>query len=97
MRFPNAALTCNLTKSDAEMCAAILPSAVMHDRKGAYVYVVDAANKVARRNVLLGNTDGEVQIVRQGLKEGESVIIEGMHKTMPGAEVAAVAREQKVK
>ena len=95
--IPNAALTCNLTKSDAEMCAAILPSAVMHDRKGAYVYVVDAANKVARRNVLLGNTDGEVQIVRQGLKEGESVIIEGMHKTMPGAEVAAVAREQKVK
>ncbi|MBO5990493.1 MAG: efflux RND transporter periplasmic adaptor subunit [Lentisphaeria bacterium] len=95
--IPNAALTCSLSKSDAEMCAAVRPSAVMHDRKGAYVYVVDEANKVARRNVLLGNTDGELQIIRQGLKPGEVVIIEGMHKTAPEDEVKAVSRQQKVK
>ena len=95
--IPNAAITCQLTKSDAEMRTAVVPSAVMHDRKGAYVYVVTPANRVERRNVLLGNTDGELQIIRQGLKEGETVIIEGMHKTAPDGEVVAVARKQKVK
>lgn len=95
--IPNAALTCTLTKSDVEKRAAVRPSAIMHDRKGAYVYVVDAANKVSRRNVLLGNTNGELQIIREGLKPGEKVIIEGTHKTFPGSEVVTVSATKKEK
>ena len=95
--IPNAAITCALSKNNVEKRAAVLPSAVMHDRKGAYVYVVDAANKVVRRNVLLGNADGNFQIVRQGVKTGEKVIVEGMHKTFPGAEVEAVSYSRKAK
>lgn len=88
--IPNAAITCTLSKNDVEKRAAVRPSAIMHDRKGAYVYTVDAANKVSRRNVLLGNSSGELQIIRDGLKSGETVIIEGAHKTFPGSEVVAV-------
>lgn len=95
--IPNAAITCTLTKSDVEKRPAVRPSAIMHDRKGAYVYVVDAANKVSRRNVLLGNSDGEFQIIRDGLKAGEKVIIEGSHKTFPGSEVVAVSASRKEK
>lgn len=95
--IPNAAITCSLSKNASVQRPAVLPSAVMHDRKGAYVYVVDKDSKVARRNVLLGNSSGEIQIIRQGLDAGEKVIVEGMHKTFPGAEVAAVPYKNKVK
>lgn len=95
--IPNAAITCSLSKNASVQRPAVLPSAVMHDRKGAYVYVVDKDGKVARRNVLLGNSNGEIQIIRQGLDAGEKVIVEGMHKTFPGAEVAAVPYKNKVK
>ena len=95
--IPNAAITCSLSKNASVQRPAVLPSAVMHDRKGAYVYVVDKDSKVARRNVLLGNSNGEIQIIRQGLDAGEKVIVEGMHKTFPGAEVAAVPYKNKVK
>ena len=60
-------------------------------------YVVDKDNKVSRRNVLLGNTDGEIQIIRQGLKAGEKVIVEGTHKTFPGSEVETVTYKKRVK
>ena len=95
--IPNAAVTCTLAKDDVEKRPAVRPSAIMHDRKGAYVYVVDAANKVSRRNVLLGNSNGEFQIIREGLKAGEKVIIEGSHKTFPGSEVVAVSASRKEK
>lgn len=95
--IPNAAITCALSRNTAVKRAAVLPSAVMHDRKGAYVYVVDKDNKVSRRNVLLGNTDGEIQIIRQGLKAGEKVIVEGTHKTFPGSEVETVTYKKRVK
>lgn len=95
--IPNAAITCALSRNTAVKRAAVLPSAVMHDRKGAYVYVVDKDNKVSRRNVLLGNTDGEIQIIRQGLKVGEKVIVEGTHKTFPGSEVETVTYKKRVK
>lgn len=95
--IPNAAITCALSKSSAQLNPAVLPSAVMHDRKGAYVYVVDKNNTVERRNVLLGNTDGDIQIVRHGLNAGEKVIVEGMHKTFPGAEIMPVTYKKKGK
>ena len=95
--IPNAAITCSLSRNVAVKRSAVLPSAIMHDRKGAFVYVVDKANKVSRRDVLLGNTDGELQIIRQGLAVGEKVIVEGSHKTFPGAEVEAVKYSRKAK
>lgn len=95
--IPNAAITCSLSRNAAVKRAAVLPSAIMHDRKGAYVYVVDKANKVSRRSVLLGNTDGELQIIREGLNVGEKVIVEGSHKTFPGSEVQTVAYSRKAK
>ena len=88
--IPNAAITVNLSKNEAEQLPAVLPSAVMHDRKGAYTYVVNADNTVERREVVTGETDGEVQIILEGLRPGEKVIVEGMHKVRPGMPVDPV-------
>ena len=89
--IPNAAVSVHLTKRDAEKLPAVIPSAVMHDRKGAYVYVVGDDNAISRRDVVLGETDGDTQMILQGLSVGEKVVVEGMHKVRPGSTVVPVA------
>ncbi len=70
---------------------AVPPSAVMHDARGAYVYVVDSRNIPARRDVVLGNSTPEFQMIASGLKPGETVVVKGTHKVIPGSEVEPAA------
>ncbi|MDD5596405.1 MAG: efflux RND transporter periplasmic adaptor subunit [Victivallaceae bacterium] len=79
-----------LSKSQGHMVPAILPSAVMHDNKGSYVYVVNKANKVEKRYIVTGNSKSGLQIIISGLKTGETVIVKGTHKTMPGGQVEPI-------
>lgn len=72
-----------------EMPTAHLDSALMVDRKALltdqnrrYVYVVNDANKVLRRNVEPGRTVGSLVVIRAGLKPGERVIVNGVQKIM---------------
>ena len=88
--IPGSTLTVLVArKSGGAKFAAVVPSAVMHDSQGAYVYVLDAENTVARRDIVLGGTDGKghFQLVKEGLKPGERVIVDGTHKALPGAQV----------
>ncbi len=75
-----------------ERCAgtkmpAVIPSAVMYDAKSAYVYVLDAENRVSRRDVELAQTTENLQFVRSGLKPGERIVTDGTHKALPGRKV----------
>lgn len=65
-------------------------TAVHYDTTGAYVYIIDAENKVARRNVIAGSIQGRLQSIYQGIEPGETVISDGSHKTRPGAIVRPV-------
>ena len=76
-----------LTKKQSKKMPAVPPSAVMHDSRGSYVYVVGKENKVEKRLVVAGNSTADWQIINAGLKKDETVIVEGTHKTMPGATV----------
>lgn len=61
--------------------------AVGQSPQGAYVYVVDGENKVESRPVTTGAWSGSDWVILDGLKEGEQVIVEGLTKVRPGAEV----------
>jgi membrane fusion protein (multidrug efflux system) len=67
---------------------AIPRSAVLSDQQGNYVFVVDTANKVEQRRIRLGQSTPAQAVVADGLREGESVIIEGIQRARPGAQVA---------
>jgi len=56
--------------------------------------VVDKANKIEKRYVVPGNTTPELQMIETGLKAGETVVVKGTHKTMPGREIEPVAAEK---
>ena len=85
--IPGSTVTVTLSKKSAEKMPAVPPSAVMHDAKESFVYVLTEGNKIERRMVELGDMTKMHQLVKSGLKAGEKVVSQGTHKVMPGDEV----------
>jgi membrane fusion protein (multidrug efflux system) len=54
---------------------------------GASVWVLDAENRPVPRPVKTGAAVGDEWVVREGLKAGDTVIVEGFQKIRPGAPV----------
>ena len=69
------------------MTLGIPRAAVLSDQQGDYVYVVGEGNKVEQRRVKLGQSTPAIAVIADGLKEGETVISEGIQKVRPGAVV----------
>ncbi|HLZ32719.1 MAG TPA: efflux RND transporter periplasmic adaptor subunit [Nitrospira sp.] len=65
-------------------------SAVQQGPKGPIVFVVGADNKVEIREVLATSWRGSQWSIEEGLREGEQVIVEGLHLIAPGAPVRPV-------
>lgn len=72
--------------------AILLPqSAVLRDFDGsAFVYLVGADNKAARRKIVAERTVGTNWVVTDGLKPGERVITQGLGTLKQGANIKAV-------
>lgn len=64
--------------------------ALQRSAQGSAVMVVDKEGKVAVQPVTVGEAQGDYWIVTDGLKGGESVIVEGFQHVQPGAPVKAV-------
>lgn len=72
------------TRSDA----LLVPQRAVTQLQGGYqVAVVDANNHVEIRSVKVGDRTGALWIVEEGLKSGESVVVEGLQRIKPGAVV----------
>jgi membrane fusion protein (multidrug efflux system) len=54
---------------------------------GYQVAVVGADNHVEIRSVKVGDRTGALWIIEEGLKPGESVVVEGLQRIKPGAAV----------
>ncbi len=63
---------------------AIPRAAVLSDQQGSYVWVVGAGNKVEQRRVELGQSTPGEAVISAGLKEGETVIVDGVQRARPG-------------
>lgn len=93
--IPGSTVTVTLSKKSAEKMPAVPPSAVMHDAKESFVYVLTEGNKIERRIVELGDMTKMHQLVKSGLKAGEKVVSQGTHKVMPGDEVIPAPTAEK--
>jgi membrane fusion protein (multidrug efflux system) len=65
--------------------------AVVRSADGAAVMTVTSEGKVAARPVKTDGTYGNNWIISEGLKQGDTVIVEGLQKVKPGASVKAQA------
>jgi multidrug efflux system membrane fusion protein len=71
--------------------AVLIPAAAPQDSaKGAFVYVVKQDSTAELRPVKLGQRQGELVVVEQGLQPGENVILNGQLGVMPGGKVRVV-------
>ena len=69
--------------------AILVPQRAVQELQGTKtVMVVDQENKVAVRSVRLGDKVDKDIVVLDGLNAGERVIVEGMQKVRPGAQVS---------
>jgi membrane fusion protein (multidrug efflux system) len=62
-------------------------AAVLTDQQGSYVYVVGPGNYAEQRRIQLGQSTPATAVVLTGLKEGESVIVDGLQRVRPGLAV----------
>jgi membrane fusion protein (multidrug efflux system) len=75
--------------------ALLVPQrAVLKAPKGHYVYVVDKANKVERRDVFVGEWYESDWIIEKGLAAGEPVIVDGLQAVAPGIAVKPVTSDR---
>ncbi|MFZ5447586.1 MAG: efflux RND transporter periplasmic adaptor subunit [Thermodesulfobacteriota bacterium] len=65
--------------------ALLVPQKAVTEQQGVtVVYVILPDNKVALRTVTLGERYGNQVIVKEGLKPGERLVVEGLQKVRPG-------------
>jgi multidrug efflux system membrane fusion protein len=62
-------------------------SAIVNDQQGQSVFIVRADNTVDLVPVQVDRTYGENSIVSEGIKEGDTVVIDGQLKLLPGSAV----------
>ena len=67
---------------------AIARSAVLSDQQGSYVWVVGDDNKVEQRRITLGQSTPAIAVISSGLKDGETVVVDGLQRVRPGIVVA---------
>ena len=65
-------------------------AAVQENQAGPFVLVVTGDNKVEARTIATGQRFGPDIVVKEGLKPGEQIIVEGIQKVRPGGKVQAV-------
>ena len=67
----------------------LVPRRALVDLQGRFqVYLVTAENKVEIREVTLGPTKDNMQVIESGLEGGETIIIEGLQKVRSGTLVS---------
>ena len=80
-----------LIRENRSLLKPLVPqAAVLEDRDGRYVLLVDAEGKVEQRRITTGSTVGAAWVVETGLVPDELVIVEGIQKVKPGQEVKTV-------
>jgi membrane fusion protein (multidrug efflux system) len=69
------------TKADA----LLIPQRAVSELQGSYqVAVVGADNKIEMRTVKVGERSGSEWVIEEGVKAGETVVVEGTQKIKPG-------------
>ncbi len=84
---PGLYVNVNLTLATAESRVVVPQAAVQESQAGRFVLIVDGDNRVASRPVMVGARVGRDWVIESGLEAGEMVIVEGVQKVRPGAEV----------
>ncbi len=73
--------------------AVMIPEqAIVSDQTAKSVFVIGPDNVIERRSITLGSQKGELRVVQEGLKPGETIVMEGTQKVRPGVKITPTAK-----
>lgn len=82
-------------KNSASTQAVIIPYKAVTEQLGDFfVYVEADSSKVTQRKVVLGKQIGTDVIIRDGLKEGETIVVQGVQNLREGAKITTAPPQQ---
>lgn len=84
MLRPGGTVGVALSRRDGVKKAAVSPSAILQDIRGPYVWLVPESGLAEKRYIVRGTLTEDLQIVESGLKPGETVVSDGVHKVREG-------------
>jgi RND family efflux transporter MFP subunit len=76
-----------LLGSDEYNAILIDDRAVNTDQSQKYVFLLGAGNKIEYRKVTLGRVVDGLRVVREGLKAGDTIVVNGAQRVHPGVTV----------
>ena len=77
--------------SEMRKNAMLVPQRAVVELQGTFsVYVLEADNKVAMRQVTPGPKAEKMWVIEEGLKPSDTVFVEGRQKMQPGMVIAPV-------
>lgn len=85
--FPNQFVNVRLETTVRQGALVIPAAALQRGVPGSFVYLVKPDNTVSLRVVTPGPAEGDWQIVEQGLKAGDRVVLSGVDRLRDGARV----------
>jgi membrane fusion protein (multidrug efflux system) len=88
-------VTVSLEGVEPVQALGIPRTAVLSDQQGNFVYVVGPDNKAEQRRIVLGQSTPDTAVILSGLKEGETVIADGLQRVRPGVAVNPAPLGQK--
>ena len=91
--FPNQFVNARLLVETKHNQIVIPSSGVQRGSQGTYVYVINEDHSVTMRLVKVGVTEGDNSSIADGLKAGESVVIDGADKLRDGLKVEVAGKD----
>jgi multidrug efflux system membrane fusion protein len=95
--WPGQYVTVGLILRDEPQALVVPGAAVQSGQQGTYVFVVKPDGTVALRPVGVARQAGTLTVIAEGVKPGETVVIDGQARLMPGAAVTVLKGNEKVK
>lgn len=92
--IPGQFVRVRMGQPKSENKIVISDRAVGTDQDKKFVFVVDGENKVAYRQIKLGTLVDGQRIIDDGLKAGETIVVNGLQRIRPGAVVAPQMEEK---
>jgi multidrug efflux system membrane fusion protein len=87
--WPGAFVDVTLRLATERRAVVVPAAAVQPSQQGQFVYVVTADQTAEARPITVAWTEGDLVVVESGVAPGETVVIDGQLRLVPGAKVSA--------
>lgn len=91
--MPGQHVTLLAREGDSPMLPVVPQTAVLQDREGRFVYLLEQNDTVTRRRIATGARIGDGWAVTQGLSGGERVVVQGIQRLSEGISVQPSERK----